>query len=245
MSSLFSKYRSFKDQQDGNATIEFVFLFPAFIFLFLTGFESGYYMVRNVMLERAVDVAVRDVRLGNGNVPTFVALKQRICEQASIIPDCVDSVQIEMQPIAIAPGGTNPVRTAAKCVDKMSTDDPLTGTTYNVGSENEMIMVRVCALSQPLFPTTGIGVGMQVDAEGNYAIVATTAFVNEPGNRAFAPDPTSGSATATANSGNNGFGNGDQDAPGESLQNNGAENDQTPGSNQSLWNGGNSTGGSN
>jgi hypothetical protein len=28
--------------------------------------------------------------------------------------------------------------------------------------------------------------------------------------------------------GNNGFGNGDQDAPGGSLPNNGAENDQTP-----------------
>jgi len=29
-------------------------------------------------------------------------------------------------------------------------------------------------------------------------------------------------------SGNNGWGNGDQDAPGGSLPNNGAENDQTP-----------------
>ncbi len=238
MSSLFRKYRSFKDQQDGNATIEFVFLFPAFMFLFLTGFESGYYMVRNVMLERAVDVAVRDVRLGNGNVPSFVALKQRICEQAAIIPDCVDSVQIEMQPIAIAPGGTAAVRTAAKCVDKMSNDDPLTGTTYDVGTENEMMMVRVCALSQPLFPSTGIGVGMQMDGEGNYAIVATTAFVNEPGNRVISPDPIAAANAANGPQGNNGFGNGDQDAPGNSLENNGAENDQTPGSNQSLFNGG-------
>lgn len=174
---------TFRKDENGNATIEFVFLFPAFIMLFLMGFESGYYMVRNVMLERGVEIAVRDVRLGNGSVPNFEDLKRNICANAAIIPECEDSIQIEMQPVAIAPGGTGPVQTAAKCVDRLSTADPLSGTTYSVGSENEMMVVRVCSLSQPLFPTTGIGVGMQVDAAGNYAMVATTAFVNEPGNR--------------------------------------------------------------
>ena len=94
-----------------------------------------------------------------------------------------------------------------------------------------MMMVRVCALSKPLFPTTGIGVGMQVDGDGNYAIVATTAFVNEPGNRGIAPY-TPPSAPMGGPLGNNGFGNGDQDAPGASLNYNGAENDQTPGGNK-------------
>jgi len=182
---------AFRGGENGNATIEFVFLFPAFMFIFMMGFEAGFYMVRNVMLERGIEIAVRDVRLGNGKVPSFTFLKQKICAQAAIIPDCMNSVQVEMQPVAIAPGGTTPVRTSAKCVDRLSTEDPLTGTTYNVGTENQMMMVRVCALSKPIFPTTGIGVGMQVDGDGNYAIVATTAFVNEPGNRAFAPDPTS------------------------------------------------------
>ena len=188
-------WRGLIRKEDGNATIEFVFLFPAFIFLFLTGFEAGYYMVRNVMLEQATDIAVRDVRLGNGKVPSFVALKRDICANAAIIPDCLDSVQVEMQPVAIAPGAVaTTLQTAAKCVDRLSTDDPLTGTTYDVGSENQMMVVRVCALSKPLFPTTGIGVGMQVDGDGNYAIVSTTAFVNEPGNRTIATDPA-GSTT--------------------------------------------------
>lgn len=237
MSSLSKKYQTFMEDEDGNPTVEFVFLFPVFISLFLMGFESGYYMVRNVMLERAVDVAVRDVRLGNGRVPEFAALKDKICSQAAMIPDCMNSVQIEMQPVAISPGGTAVMVGPAKCVDKLSTDDPLTGTTYDAGEENQMMIIRVCALSQPLFPTTGIGVGMRVDAEGNYAIVATTAFVNEPGNRAVAPytppsAPVGGAASAAGGpQGDNGFGNGDQDAPGSSLNNNNAENDQTPGSN--------------
>lgn len=236
MSIYRNRLRAFRKEQDGNATIEFVVLFPAFVFLFLTGFESGYYMVRNVMLERAVDVAVRDVRLGNGKVPQFAALKERICEQATIIPDCKNSIQIEMQNIAIAPGGTAAVRTAAKCVDHLSTEDSITGTTYDVGEQNQMMMVRVCALSKPLFPTTGIGVGMQVDSLGNYALVATTAFVNEPGNRGMAT--YNSGAPMGGPLGNNGFGNGDQDAPGDSLVYNGAENDQTPGNSSNNQSGG-------
>ncbi|MDA9865088.1 pilus assembly protein [bacterium] len=248
MSSLSKKKQNetFIEEQEGSATVEFVLLFPAFVALFLMGFESGYYMVRNVMLERAVDVAVRDVRLGNGNVPEYVALKEQICEEAMMFTDCVNSLQIEMQSIEIEPGGTDAVAGNFACVDKRSNDDPLDNTTYDVGQENQMMMVRVCALSQPLFPTTGIGVGMKYDLDGNYALVATTAFVNEPGNRAIAPSVSSGSAGDPAGQpmGNNGFGNGDQDAPGESLETNGAENDQTTGGNGSSGNnaGGNGNG---
>ena len=201
--------RNFKEKQDGSATIEFVLLFPVFIFLFLTGFEAGYYMVRNVMLERGLDIAVRDVRLGNGRVPTFAALKQRICDEALILPDCVNNMQIEMRPVDIEPDEIAVMNGPARCIDLNSSDDPLTGTTYNVGAVNNMMVVRVCSLAEPLFPSTGIGVGLQVDSFGNYALVATAAFVNEPGNRGMigAGSPTSGPSVMT--SFDSGRGNGD------------------------------------
>lgn len=211
MSATVKKFRAFRKSQDGNATIEFVVLFPAFIFLFLTGFEAGYYMVRNVMLERAVDIAVRDVRLGNGRVPTFAALKQRICDEAAILPDCVNNLQVEMRPVDIQPGGVQAMAGPARCVDLNSSDDPLTGTTYNVGQVNNMMILRVCALAEPLFPSTGIGVGMKVDNFGNYALVATTAFVNEPGNRAMTGTGGGGggSGPSVLQSFDSGNGNGD------------------------------------
>lgn len=191
---MFDKFRRFRGKEDGNATIEFVILFPAFIFLFLTGFESGYYMVRNVMLERAVDVAVRDVRLSNGSVPDFEGLKQRICQQASIIPDCMASVQIELEPVNKVPGGVaSAAGSVVRCIDKAAPPEDDQSGDYNVGVQNQLMLMRVCALSQPLFPTTGIGVGMKVDSQGNYAIVATTAFVNEPGNRTVVASGGSGS----------------------------------------------------
>lgn len=230
MSALFKKYNKFKNDQKGSATIEFVLLFPAFMMMFLMGFESGYFMVRNVMLERALDISVRDVRLANGTVPELAELKANICQVALILPDCENSLQIEIRPVAPLPGGVASAGTLIRCIDKAAEpNDPNNETIYDTGSGNQLMLVRVCALANPLFPTTGIGAGLKFDTFGNYALVATTAFVNEPG------DSTDRAAvafeSASVGGGNNGYGNGDQDAPGYSLNNNSAENDQSPGGN--------------
>lgn len=188
MSSLVNKLGAFGRRQDGNATIEFVFLFPLFMSIFLMGFESGYYMVRNVMLERAVDISVRDIRLGNGKVPQFAAVKEQICENSVIFPNCTDSLHVYMEEVAIAPGAIAAVTGEARCVNRFSTEPQFDETDYNVGQANTMMVVQVCASVSPFFPTTGIGLGLQNDElGGNMAIVATTAFVNEPGTRALAP----------------------------------------------------------
>lgn len=74
-----------------------------------------------------------------------------------------------------------------------SKEDPLDFTTYDIGTQNQMMLVRVCALSKPLFPSTRYSAGMVKDTQGNYAIIATAAFVAEPGARAAkAKDTTSG-----------------------------------------------------
>ena len=192
MSGFVNRYLSYKKSEDGTATIEFVLLFPVFIFLFLMGFEAGYYMVRTVMLERAVDLAVRDVRLGNGNIPQYTHLKANICAQAGIIPDCMNSIQVDMREIDAVPGGTTEVRGDAVCNDK--TKDAAfneSNTYYDVGSSNNVMMLRVCAMTEPLFPTTGIGLGMRANEDStDVAIVATSIFVNEPGPRSMADTPT-------------------------------------------------------
>lgn len=174
--SIFSRFRR---NQDGNATIEFVLLFPVLMALFMTGFESGYYLVRGVMLERAVDVATRDVRLGNGKAPAYAALKKRVCEEAVIIPQCMKMVQVEIRPIKAKPGGVNEMSKGSRCVDADATNH-INGTIYATGSGNQMMIVRVCALADPLFPTTGIGAGLDSDGKGHYAIIARSGFVNEP-----------------------------------------------------------------
>ena len=214
MYRFVNKFVRFGQSEDGGPTVEFVLLFPFFISLFLMGFESGYYMVRSVMLERALDISVRDVRLGNGKVPQLPALKEKICEHAAILPDCEDSLQIEMVALQIAPGQAATLDGRIKCIDRRVDEDQDKYSTYDVGSTNQLVVVRACAVASPLFPTTGIGAGMKrTDLIGeNYAMVATNAFITEPGTRAMAPyTPAMGAEC------NSGIGNGGEGCdPGES-----------------------------
>ena len=189
MSGLKKTFRRFFRRSDGNATIEFVILFPGIMTLFLMGFEAGFLMVRNVSLERAVDIAVRDVRLGNlsadGEVPGHDAIKRNICANVIAISDCFNTVKVEVLPVMSTPGNILvTLGGQVRCVDRSAPEEIQQGVgNFNVGTENQLMLLHVCATVDPLFPTSRVGVGLVVDPFGNEAIVATTAFVNEPGTR--------------------------------------------------------------
>ena len=42
------------------------------------------------------------------------------------------------------------------------------------------MLVRACILVKPVFPGAGIGADLARQLNGEYAIVATSAFMNEP-----------------------------------------------------------------
>lgn len=198
MVKLFKKLSGFKKRDEGSATVEFVILFPVIIFIFLMGFESGIYMIRNVMLERAVDISVREIRLGNGRVPDYDLLKAQLCETAPILPDCADAsrpsskIHIAMTEVPITPGAIDALNGPARCTKyNAPLDEPQhLDVEYDVGDPNTMMVIQVCASVEPFFPGIGIGLGLQNDELGGlYALVATTAFVTEPGTRSFAVNP--------------------------------------------------------
>ena len=164
--------------EEGAATLEFCLVVPAFIGIMISSFESGLMMVRNVMLERGVDFAVRELRLGQPVPPTFQQLKDTICANALIIADCNDRIQLELSPIDMATFSMP--TTAPRCIDIDSEIDPIDDTTFIGGGNNDLMLVRVCALFQPMFITTGWGMNMPTDGNGNYALVVKSAFVNEP-----------------------------------------------------------------
>lgn len=171
-----------RKNEDGSATVEFAILFPAFMMVFLASFESGLLMTRYVMLERGLDLAVRAVRLGT-NVPGPVdadALKTMICNGAGIIPDCMTNVKVEMRPVDPFQGLSNStsIPRRADCVDR---DDPtLPNRTFATGTSNQMMILRVCAIFDPFFPTGTLGTRIATLAGPTYALVSTSAFVMEP-----------------------------------------------------------------
>ncbi len=171
-------FKRFRRERKGAATVEFVILLPAYLTVLIASYEAGIMMVRHAMLERGVDLAVRSLRLGTPQPPTFEEFKTSVCDNTMIIANCNEVVQVELRPVSTT--AWNPLSAGANCIDVNSTIDPIDQTEFSVGVNNELMMVRVCGLYQPLFPTTTFGMEMPDVGSGHYALVVTSAFVNEP-----------------------------------------------------------------
>ena len=178
MSPLSRYLRRAARAEDGNATIEFVLVFPLIMAIFLASFELGLLQLRHTMLERGLDVAVRTVRLSTNAVPDYAALRDDICEQAMLVADCANSLKLEM--IRLDPWSRFADVEAADCINRPVDFTP--ARTWTEGAANDLILLRACVLFDPLFPTTGIGyqLASDFDNEGAYALTAKTVFVAEP-----------------------------------------------------------------
>ena len=185
-SALWRSMRHFTKCESGVVTVEFVIVFPLFLMFFLMTYESGMISLRNVMLERGVDIAVREVRIGRMANPTRERLRERICEVAQIIPDCVNQMELEM--IRRNPRSWTAVDPNIKCIDKSLAVQPVVE--FTNGGNNELLILRACARFDPSLGAGKlllIGNAIRTDstpqAAGTYALVAVTAFVVEPFNR--------------------------------------------------------------
>ncbi|MBJ3761819.1 pilus assembly protein [Maribius pontilimi] len=180
MSRLLRKAASrvvrFRRNDDGAATIEFVILFTPMVMMMLMGAEAGLLNLRHAMLERGVDVAIRAVRLSPDTPPDHAQIKKMICDQALLIPDCENALSVEMR--AVAKDKWDVLQEAAICRDRSEEVKPPKH--YNPAAQSELVLVRACVKARPIFPTAGLGAAMVKDGNGDYAAVATSAFVNEP-----------------------------------------------------------------
>jgi len=163
-------------REDGSATIEFVLLFPLIMYIFLSSIEVGVYLMRAVLLDRAVDINVRALRLGTLSPMTSEELRSRICEDAMVLSDCETSMTIELVPISTSSWSFPAPQMT--CVDRDSEIDPVVE--FNGGGQNDIMLVRACVVADPFFNTTPLVMDLPLDASGGYAIAATSTFVNEP-----------------------------------------------------------------
>lgn len=178
--AIFRPVRSFfgrfSRSEDGNATIEFAITFPAMLFLMLSGIELGMITLQHSMLERALDMTVRDIRLGTGTAPQHDEIKTMICDRAGFIANCDANLRLEM--IQVDPRAWIPIPLDADCTDQSEEVAPVRS--FVNGSQNDLMILRACAKFKPVFPTTGLGKNIKKDGAGQYALVSTSAFVQEP-----------------------------------------------------------------
>lgn len=174
---MISKLRKFwsKDER-GTATVEFVIVFPLIMAVFMSTFELAMLTAKYTMLDRAMDQTMRDVRLSSGNPLTSNEVKTRLCDRTLLIKDCHSEVVVEMTDI-LPPNWSWPA-TSTPCRDRGNNTMPIVN--YTQASANKLVLVRVCALVDPWFPLTGLGMALTKDGSGAYQMTSVSAFVAEP-----------------------------------------------------------------
>lgn len=174
----------FRATETGAVAVEFVMMVPIFMMIFMGSFESGMAMVRFVMLERSLDMTVRDLRLGNIEFPENASAQEEhdivkgiICDRTVLFPNCDTTMMLELQPVSTLTWA--PLNATVECVDRSADINEVDQ--FSPGTGDEMMLVRACTTFDPIFPGAGIGLALpKVGEDGGYGIVAISAFVNEP-----------------------------------------------------------------
>mmetsp|Transcript_7148 Transcript_7148/g.11739 ORF Transcript_7148/g.11739 Transcript_7148/m.11739 type:complete len:182 (-) Transcript_7148:2230-2775(-) len=179
MKEFRQKLRSFCSKEDGTVTVQFVYMVPIYIGVFLASAELGIMSMRYAFLERSLDLAVRDIRLSTGFTPTHDQLVAQICNQAGVIPNCTDNLSLQM--IERDPRNWQDLPAASTCgtLGAANPDiDPVLR--FDNGDANELMFLRACATVNAVFPGAIFRPITLLNAEGEYALVVENVFVQEP-----------------------------------------------------------------
>lgn len=169
--------RSIKGDRSGATAIEFAILAPIFIAVLFSTFEIGWLITKSTLLDRALDLAIRQIRVGATSAPTSqAAMAKMICDKLYIISNCKTSLTVEMTKITTA---TDFPANSATCVDRGGSFTP--AVSFTTGGRAEIMYVRACLVSDALTPFIGIAFHFTKDSKGGYSIVSSSAFMNEPG----------------------------------------------------------------
>ncbi len=178
MRSIRKHLNRFRRDEDGSSlVIEFMLFVPILFGAFMMAVEMGVYSMRQMQLDRGLDIAVRQVRLNTNTAFEHDDIKDMICANTGWLENCSQFLKLEMEPInprAFAGFDQTP-----DCIDSAD-EDAQAPRGFTLGIQNEMMMLRACIRFEPVFPTTGLGRGFQKDGNGMARMTSTAAFVQEP-----------------------------------------------------------------
>ncbi|MEP6017440.1 MAG: TadE family protein [Paracoccaceae bacterium] len=170
--------RQFGRKEDGQIAIEFVLAVPLVFTLFMTSVEMGIYAVRQMFLERGMDLAAREIRLATGSRPQHDDIKDNICGFAGFLPDCNTTMRLEM--VVMDPRAFDQsIYGQPDCID---VSEPVAPEPPNFvpGNSHQLVVLRACYTFEPVFPTSGLGFAYSKDGAGRVEMYASSAFVQEP-----------------------------------------------------------------
>ncbi|MFB9149641.1 TadE/TadG family type IV pilus assembly protein [Roseovarius ramblicola] len=168
--------RRFARDPHGSVTVEFTIVAPLLIGFIVFAVELGMLAMHAAMLERGLDIAVREVRLGTGTAPGHDDIKRIVCDNAPVIADCGTRLRLEMIPTDLRSFAT--LDTTPDCTDTSEPSRPVR--TFIPGGQNQLMLLRACLKYKPLFPEAILGDTLTKDSAGDVALTTVSAFVQEP-----------------------------------------------------------------
>jgi hypothetical protein len=176
----FRRLRSLLRREEGSVTIEFLIWFPTFFLVFLWAVDGAILLTKSTMFERAVDIAMRDVRLNIDAPITEAKVRDRICQNAAFVGNCEDRLVLAMQRISMTTWG--PLPNTVSCSGRDDGGNFIKPPTdFTPGGPNELMIVRACAVVNMIIPfASGWGLPVRQDNFGGTYLIAVSAFANEP-----------------------------------------------------------------
>lgn len=178
MRKLKSALRRFGRKEDGQLLVEFALVIPLLFTIFMTSVEMGIYQMRQMFLDRGLDMAVRNVRLNTSVSYDHVQVKTMICNFAGFIDNCDSQLKLEMVTVDLR--NFAGLDTTVDCTDTSQPFLPVRN--FVNGAQHQMMLMRACYKFEPIFATTGLGYAMSQKADGGGMVKMTSmaAFVQEP-----------------------------------------------------------------
>lgn len=169
-------FKKFSRSEDGSMVVPFALWAPLFIMIMVSTIELGTMTLRHSALERALDQAVRDVRLGTGTTYSHTQLKRMICNHAAVLPECNSKLQLEM--VLLHMDNWREPDATADCVNVARQATPQRN--FDSGEANDVMLLRACYKYDPFSPAGYLGGAMRTDGDGYVALVTNSSFVQEP-----------------------------------------------------------------
>lgn len=162
-------------------TVQFVVALPLVIYTFTLATDFGMAMTRSAMLERALDVESRAVRVGLRAPDDYDGIRRAICTHARLIPNCLSRVKLEVRAMSLS--NWEPLGAAPDC-ESLSEVTVTAPSNFDTASNNQLVLVRACVVFEAITPGGGFAQAVMSDGKGGfnrfYQLTATNSYVMEP-----------------------------------------------------------------
>jgi len=174
--------RRFLRDQEGGTVVELALYLPVFMALIFGTFEAGWLMTRYMWIERGMDIAMRDVRLGNipDSERNYDAIRDRICSHIGGIEDCSDRIVLMSRSYEVDATIDESVPDCRDVAGESNgTATFVEDSQFSLADESLLTVLKMCVVVDPLIPNFGLALLLPLQ-NGRYEIRAASAFLSEP-----------------------------------------------------------------